>query len=77
MGSGEPVPNTPSEPKTGSKVTPDPMFKSLSSHWTREPLFGYAGSGPFFGEQLISTESGFTMGFCQWAEMGANLGFGV
>ena len=29
-----------------------------------------AASGPFFGEQVISTESGFKMGFCQWAGMG-------
>ena len=29
-----------------------------------------AASGPSFGEQFISTESGFKMGFCQWAGMG-------
>ena len=32
--------------------------------------------GPFLGEQSISAESGFKMGFCQWAEMGPKVCFG-
>ena len=33
-----------------------------------------AASGPFFGELFICTESGFKMGFCQWAGMGQKVG---
>ena len=33
-----------------------------------------AASGPFFGEQFISTKSGFKIAFCQWAEMGSEVG---
>ena len=42
----------------------------LSLCWDR------AASGPFFGEQFISTQSGFKMGFCQWAEMGPKVVLG-
>ena len=43
----------------------------------------YAGSGlpqaqgPFLETNLFPLKSGFKMGFCQWAEMGPEVGLGV
>ena len=47
---------------------PWPFFSRELLCWVR------AASGPFLGEQFISAESGFKMGFCQWAGMGRKVG---
>ena len=41
------------------------------------PHLRHSNSGPLFGEQFISTQSGFQMGCCQRAEMGPTVGFCV
>ena len=53
----------------------DPIVKhELTKESDVELCWVRAASGPFFGEQFISTKSGFMMGFCQWAEMGPKVG---
>ena len=54
-----------------------PFLKGLSISGGLPLCWVRAVSGPLLGKQFISTYHGFTMGFCQWAELGSKVGFWV
>ena len=66
-------------PLTHRVPKPPPATKrNIQNPNTHTHTFFRAASGPFLGEQLISGQSRFKMGFLsKWAEMGPKAGFGV